>query len=582
MKAGEKVNILLVDDQPAKLLSYEVMLAGLGENLVKAGSAREAFERLLKIDVAVILVDVCMPDLDGFELARMIREHPRFQKTAIIFISAIQISEMDSLRGYDVGAVDYVPVPVVPEVLRAKVRVFAELYRKSRELESLNRELENRVSERTSELAATNARLMRSEQGRSLALAAGNMGSWQYDFLTGSWSIDEGQQRIFGVHADRCARNWRTDDLRGFFTDEEWQRLSEAGARLTPASNTIQSEVTILRNAGEKRYCLIAAAASFDRQHLITRVDGVTIDITEQREAERRQMLLAREVDHRARNALAIVQAVIRLTRDEQSTSAFKESVEGRVRALAKAHELLSQSRWQGGDILSLVREELAPYAAGKTQIHVDGPSIVLPPDRAQTVALILHELATNCAKYGALSDPSGQIEVRWSLSGGMLELRWIERMSREVELPARKGVGTRIIAASAAAIRGCEAKFDWRTVGLAFALSLPLKSADLAGFGEKDPTNIVRLHKGAVRRVLLVEDEPLTGMFMHDLLDELGYEVVGPVTNLEDALDAANTTTVEAALLDVNLRGAAVDPVARILRRREVPIALVTGYSGD
>src|SRR5580700_5027122 len=101
MNAHDKVNILLVDDQPAKLLSYEVMLEGLGENLVKANSAREAFEHLLKLDVAVVLVDVCMPDLDGFELARMVREHPRFRRTAIIFISAVQISEMDSLRGYD-------------------------------------------------------------------------------------------------------------------------------------------------------------------------------------------------------------------------------------------------------------------------------------------------------------------------------------------------------------------------------------------------------------------------------------------------------------------------------------------------
>src|SRR5579862_287277 len=127
----ERVNILLVDDQPAKLLAYEVILKELGENLVVAASGREALEVLLKTEVAVILVDVCMPELDGFELARMIRDHPRFQRTAIIFISAINISEADSLRGYDAGAVDYVPVPVVPDILRAKVRIFADLYRKT-------------------------------------------------------------------------------------------------------------------------------------------------------------------------------------------------------------------------------------------------------------------------------------------------------------------------------------------------------------------------------------------------------------------------------------------------------------------
>src|ERR1700758_1328454 len=145
MASEDKVNILLVADQPAKLLSYETILGELGERLIKAASAREALEHLLKLDIAVILIDVCMPELDGFQLAAMIREHPRFERTAIIFISAIQITDVDRLRGYEMGAVDYVPVPVVPEVLRAKVRIFVELYRKTRELERLNAELEHRV-----------------------------------------------------------------------------------------------------------------------------------------------------------------------------------------------------------------------------------------------------------------------------------------------------------------------------------------------------------------------------------------------------------------------------------------------------
>jgi signal transduction histidine kinase len=157
--AEEQVNILLVDDQPAKLLGYEVILGELGENLIKAGSANEALEQLLKNEVAVVLIDVCMPELDGFELAAMIREHPRFQKTAIIFVSAIQVTDLDLLRGYAAGAVDYVPVPVVPDLLRAKVRVFAELYRKTHQLEALNTELERRVGERTAELAQANAEL---------------------------------------------------------------------------------------------------------------------------------------------------------------------------------------------------------------------------------------------------------------------------------------------------------------------------------------------------------------------------------------------------------------------------------------
>jgi signal transduction histidine kinase len=175
MSIPDKVNILLVDDQQAKLLSHEVVLAGMGENLLKASSAREAFECLLKNEVALILIDVCMPDLDGFELATMIREHPRFQSTAIIFISAVMMAHIDQLRGYNAGGVDYVPVPVVPELLRAKVRVFVELYRKTRQLEQFNADLERRVEERTAELRKFNEELeLRIEERtreRELALA---------------------------------------------------------------------------------------------------------------------------------------------------------------------------------------------------------------------------------------------------------------------------------------------------------------------------------------------------------------------------------------------------------------------------
>ena len=163
----DPVNVLLVDDQPSKLLSYEVILGELGENLIKAASGRQALEQLLRHEVAVILIDVAMPELDGFELAAMIREHPRFAQTAIIFVSAVHLSEFDSLRGYQAGAVDYLPVPIVPELLRVKVRIFCDLYRKTRQLEALNEELERRVEARTAELAAANAELEERVEART-------------------------------------------------------------------------------------------------------------------------------------------------------------------------------------------------------------------------------------------------------------------------------------------------------------------------------------------------------------------------------------------------------------------------------
>jgi len=160
---SEQLNILMVDDQPAKLLTYESMLSQMGERLIKAETASQALAHLLKEDIAVVLMDVNMPELDGFELAAMIREHPRCRRTAILFVSAVHLTDLDRVKGYAAGAVDYVSVPVVPEILRAKISVFVDLYRKTTELERLNHTLEERVLARTGELEATIAQLRERE-----------------------------------------------------------------------------------------------------------------------------------------------------------------------------------------------------------------------------------------------------------------------------------------------------------------------------------------------------------------------------------------------------------------------------------
>jgi response regulator RpfG family c-di-GMP phosphodiesterase len=141
MSQDAKVNILLVDDQPARLLSYETILAELGQNLVQARSGLKALERLMKDDFAVVLLDVSMPGMDGFETASLIHEHPRFEKTPIIFVTGVHVTELDRLKGYKLGAVDYVYIPVVPEILRSKVSVLVELHLQRRELQTLNRSL---------------------------------------------------------------------------------------------------------------------------------------------------------------------------------------------------------------------------------------------------------------------------------------------------------------------------------------------------------------------------------------------------------------------------------------------------------
>lgn len=169
----EKVNILMVDDQPGKLLSYEVILSELGENLFKAHSGTEALESLLRTEFAVILMDVSMPGQNGLELADTIRQHPRFQNIAIIFISAVHMTDADRLRGYSHGAVDYVSVPINPELLRARVKIFAELHRKTRQLEEMNQEMQRlagRVTKLQDEERRRLAREMHDGLGQELSV----------------------------------------------------------------------------------------------------------------------------------------------------------------------------------------------------------------------------------------------------------------------------------------------------------------------------------------------------------------------------------------------------------------------------
>ncbi|HVW72516.1 MAG TPA: response regulator [Rhizomicrobium sp.] len=571
MSDKDRVNILLVDDQPGKLLSYEVMLAELDENLVPVTSARDALAFLLKSDVAVILVDVCMPELDGFELAKMIREHPRFQKTAIIFISAIHLSESDYLRGYEAGAVDYIPVPVVPELLRAKVRVFAELFRKTRELQQLNNELERRVEERTEALALSADQLRQSEQRRSLALVAGGMGAWDHDLKNGTWFWDEGQSRILGI--DRATFVPSVDAIRQMVHPEDREDVRKALEGLLPDRPDSCIEFRILRADGETRWCSVSALAAFDENGQLIRISGVSTDITDRKDAEARQLLLAREVDHRAKNTLAVVQAVVRMAKRD-NVDEYAKAVEGRIAALAQTHELLSQSRWEGASILQLVLEELAPYRGESSQrVTAVGPPLTLKPEQAQIVAMAIHELATNAAKYGSLSVEAGRVDIAWSTDDQFLKLSWRESGGPRVEPPRKTGFGTKIISSLGANNRG-KVSFDWAPSGLKCDLQLRYAETPEPAPAPEPVTS------GEASRLLLVEDEVMVGAFMQELLEAVGYRTTKPIARLADALNAARNERFDAAVLDMNLNGEIVYPLAELLIAQNVPFVFVTGYA--
>ena len=515
----------------------------------------------------------------------MIREHPRFQKTAIIFISAILLSEIDSLRGYEMGAVDYVPVPVVPELLRAKVKVFAELYRKTRQLEQLNQQLEARVAERTAELEASTTQLMKSEQRRSLALAAGNMGSWDWDRETGHYVWDEGQYRIFGIEPSEFTVT--PANIRTRIHHDDWHKLQIGLDRMTKDGRAHQLEFRVLRPDGRIRWCVGSAATTVDENNQVVRVSGVTLDITDRKEAEERQMLLAREVDHRSKNALALVQSILRLTR-AKNLPAYVTAVEGRIKALSRAHTVLSQSRWHGADLRGLVDEELAPYRIGNVEkIKTSGPDVLLQPASAQTLALALHELATNAAKYGALSSMFGQLQLGWQLSNGKLVLDWNETGGPATKLPSVNGFGTRIILASIERQLRGHVAFDWRREGLRCVLSVPLCNtmetvelpASRGGFESAAAGAGIAL---AGASVMLVEDEAIVALAVNDSLTDLGFSVIGPFSRVSDACRALQDNKVDAAILDINLDGELVYSLAELLTARKIPFVFATGYGAE
>ena len=581
-----KVNVLLVDDQPEKLLAYEVILNDLNENLVKTSSASEALAFLLKNDVAVVLIDVCMPELDGFQLAAMIREHPRFQKTAIIFISAIQVTEMDRLRGYEMGGVDYVPVPVVPEVLRAKVRIFAELFRKTRQLERLNAELERRVAERTAELEASNARLHDSEHQLRLATEAAEVGIWDVDTVADTLFWPPRVKAMFGISPDVPASI--TDFFAGLHPDDK-EAVRKAYERACDPAERAMYDVefrTVGKEDAVVRWIAAKGQGIFDVNGGCVRMIGTALDVTARKEAEEHQNLLAREVDHRARNALAVIQSIIRLTR-ARNVDDYVAAIEGRIKALARAHTLLSDSRWHGADLATLVGEELEPYRSGD-RVSVDGPGISLQPSTAQGLALALHELATNAAKHGALSSVGGKVKLTWRLQPDALIFDWAESGGPQIAQPTTRSFGLRVIRASIEQQLSGTTKFNWDPGGLHCTFWIPrqgtVKPREVSGAYNvaelRAPVSAAKLTGGA--RVLVVEDEALVAMMIQECLAEFGYQVVGPISTTTEAAAKARDGQFEAAVLDINLGDGAVYPIADMLAARGVPFVFVTGYEAD
>ena len=311
-------------------------------------------------------------------------------------------------------------------------------------------------------------------------------------------------------------------------------------------------------------------------------------EIAEARESAARERALAHEVDHRAKNLLAVVQSVVQLTRAD-TAAGVKRAVIGRIHALARAHSLLAATRWEGADLRRLVEDELAAFD-DQDRLSVAGPSILLRSAAAQAMALALHELMINAAKYGALSDDTGRLEVSWGLrpaaDGECLELDWRERGGPPVTRPVQRGFGSSIIEAGVEQQLGGVATMDWASEGLHVTLNLPVRQIAEAGAITQAAQSPRPSTKSGVRsfngrRVLVVEDEVLIAAHIRDLIETADGKVLGPAATSAQALSLLDTSVPAVAVLDINLAGGRSFQVADALRARAIPFAFSTGYAG-
>ncbi|GGA59285.1 HWE histidine kinase domain-containing protein [Sphingomonas psychrolutea] len=302
--------------------------------------------------------------------------------------------------------------------------------------------------------------------------------------------------------------------------------------------------------------------------------------------AHERDKLLMAELDHRVKNTLANIQALVTLSsRSAESVKSFVEGLDKRIQSMAKAHSLLTQSRWEGVSVENLLREELEAYGQEAGVVAINGVDAVLTPKSALSLSLALHELATNAGKYGAFSTRDGHVNVAWHVrDDGGLGLSWTESGGPPVQPPARRGFGSNLIERALALETGGGATIRYEPGGIICDIVLPKSSLvelTLAPVAKLLAANMGGGTKAMPEkpRLLVVEDSFLVLLSVEGMCEDLGWHVVGPATRLDEALALATTETFDAALLDINLDGEMSWAVADVLKQRGIPFAFSSGY---
>jgi len=287
------------------------------------------------------------------------------------------------------------------------------------------------------------------------------------DGIITSWN--RGAERVFGYTAEEVIGQPITIVIPQDRQDEERVILT----RIRRGERIEQFETVRQRKHGSLIVVSLTVSPVKDAEGKIVGASKIARDITEQKRTQEQIATLAREAEHRSKNLLATVQATVNLSRSD-TPEGLKQAIEGRILALANVHSLFVKTRWIGAELSTIATQELAPYSEkDKRQVRIDGPQILLEPNSAQVIAVTLHELATNAAKYGALSMPNGQIDLKWTHEAdGRLTLHWREIGGPAVKMPTHQGFGTRIIEGMIGQVKG-KVRFDWRAEGLICEITL-------------------------------------------------------------------------------------------------------------
>jgi light-regulated signal transduction histidine kinase (bacteriophytochrome) len=313
---------------------------------------------------------------------------------------------------------------------------------------------------------------------------------------------------------------------------------------------------------------------------VLRRIDQVA---RERAEAQERQALLVAELDHRVKNTIANIQSLMRHTRRSHGTlDGYVESLEKRIKAMAYAHNLLSQSRWHGAELKALLEDELRPHQTRDGAITIEGPPVELKPRAALALSMVFHELTTNAAKYGALSAESGRVVVQWREEADRLHLVWRERGGPPVDPPSRKGFGRTVIERSLSFELEGEVSLRFERAGVECDLSVPIDLVHRATHGNRQAGEDDGPRKdapGKAVRLLLVEDSMITALDVAQTLEDRGFEVLGPTGRVSGAMSILDEEKVDVAVLDVNLGREDSFPIADRLVREGTPFVFLTGY---